>query len=175
MDERALLTDFAASAARKIDQDRKQIVRCLSLLGEAAAWTRPNEQCNSAANQVLHLTGNVRQWILGGLGNENIMRDRAAEFAARPPRPLAPILAEFERTIDAAIQVVHSITPEALAREYSIQGYRLSGLLAVFHVAEHFSFHTGQIVHITKTITCADVSLYDAKGQLAGQAGGKPW
>lgn len=175
MNRDALLVEFARSAARKLRQDCRQIVRCARLLSEAEAWSRPNERCNSVANQMLHLTGNIRQWILGGLAGDTTSRDRPAEFAARGPAPLEPIIAGLEQTIDAAATILDKMTADLLAQAYLIQGYNVTGLHAAFHVAEHISFHTGQIVHITKAIKNVDLSLYDPQGKLISAATGQPW
>ena len=175
MDASRLLTDFVTNAARKIDQDRRQIVRCANLLTESEAWSRPNERCNSVANQILHLTGNIRQWILGGLDGQAIERDRPAEFAARGPAPVLPIVRLFEEAVDAVTAVIAGLDGPQLTRNYRIQGYEVSGLIAVFHVAEHVSFHTGQIVHITKAIKAVDLSVYDAQGRNEGTKDGALW
>ena len=171
----AALLEFADCAARKIEQDFRQIARCVGLLTIEEAWSRPNERCNSVANLVLHLTGNMRQWIIGGLGDDPTPRDRPAEFAARDPAPAAPILAAFEHVVQRSTAILRSMTTERLARRYTIQGYDVTGVLAAFHVAEHVSFHCGQIVHITKIIRNVDLSLYDAQGRTATQSGGQPW
>lgn len=44
------------------------IATCLKLLSEEEIWWRPNPASNSVGNLVLHLQGNVRQWIIAGLG-----------------------------------------------------------------------------------------------------------
>jgi uncharacterized damage-inducible protein DinB len=170
-----LLIDFARSAARKLEQDCRQIVRCARLLTDAEAWSRPNQHCNSVANQMLHLTGNIRQWILGGLSDDPTQRDRPAEFAARGPTPIEPIITGLEQTIAAAARILNSLSSDQLALRYSIQGYDVTGLHAAFHVAEHISFHTGQIVHITKAIKNIDLSIYDSQGRLMTAATGQPW
>ena len=54
---RSLLQDYLA----KID-------RCLALLNEQQIWWRANPESNSIGNLLLHLSGNVRQWIVVGLG-----------------------------------------------------------------------------------------------------------
>lgn len=170
-----LLNDFVTQVARKIDQDRRQIVRCANLLDESESWSRPNARCNSVANQILHLTGNMRQWVLGGLARQSIERDRPAEFAACGPSPLLPILQSFENAVDAVITVIRELNVSRLCDAYKIQGYEISGLIAVFHVAEHLSFHTGQIVHITKAIKSVDLSLYDMQGGNEGTLGKRLW
>jgi hypothetical protein len=156
-------------------QNMAQIARCCGLLTDAQLWSRPNEHCNSIANLLLHLDGNVRQWILGGLAGRHIERDRPAEFAARGGVAGADALARLQATVEDACQVIAALDAGALERRHVIQKYNVTGVLAAYHVGEHFSFHTGQIVHITKTILDVDLSLYDAQGRRHAGAAASPW
>ncbi|TAM80910.1 MAG: DUF1572 domain-containing protein [Acidobacteria bacterium] len=128
----------------------RRIIRCLELLSEEEIWWRPNSASNSVGNVVLHLQGNVRQWIIAGLGGEADRRDRDREFAETGPIPRRILLAGMRRTIKEAQVVLADIIPQDLLDIYFIQGYRVTGLQAVCHVAEHFAFHTGQIIYVTK-------------------------
>lgn len=176
MSDAGLWPDFVAASTAKLHSDMGQITRCAGLLTDEQAWSRPNEHCNSAANLILHLTGNVSQWICAGLGGDEISRDRPAEFAARQVHPVRPLTEALQRTIERAIAVISALDEAALAKHHTIQKYEVSGLLAVFHVVEHFSFHTGQIIHITKSILDVDLSLYDAQGRRVNRGtGGQPW
>jgi uncharacterized damage-inducible protein DinB len=169
MSAELLATELTRYAAGKIRQNRTQIVRCVGLLSDEQLWSRANERTNSVANLVLHLTGNVRQWILGGLAGEPIVRERPAEFAARGGVPRAQLVRTLEETVHAALDIVMRRHASQLIARYSIQGYDVTGVEAVCHVLEHFSWHTGQIVHLTKAWTGEDLSLYDPSGQkLAG-------
>lgn len=171
----ALLRELTASAVAKLKSDLAQAARCARLLSDEEAWRRENEYCNSVANLLLHLAGNVRQWIVQGVGGEPFERDRPAEFAARGPAPLAPVLAELERVVRRALEIIAALEPRQLAQRRSIQGYDVSTLQAVFHVVEHFSFHTGQIVHMTKVIRRCDLSRYDEQGRPVASTTGQPW
>lgn len=177
MSEAGLWPDFLAASTAKLRSDMAQIARCAALLTDEQAWSRPNEHCNSVANLILHLTGNVSQWICAGLGGDEISRDRPAEFAAREVRPVRPLTEALQRTIERAIALISVLDEVALAKRHTIQKYEVSGLLAIFHVVEHFSFHTGQIIHITKSILDVDLSLYDPQGRPVTRdaMGGQPW
>lgn len=168
-------TLFVHAVVAKFQQDLAQIVRCANLLSTDELWSRPNEHCNSVANLILHLTGNVTQWVIAGLHGERFDRDRPAEFAAREHRPAAQIVPPLEFAVGRAIQIIGALHAEHLVARYSIQGYDVSGVDVVYHVGEHFSFHTGQVVHITKAIRNIDLSLYDQQGRLHGVAGGQPY
>lgn len=127
-----------------------RISRCLKLLSENEIWWRPNRASNSVGNMVLHLQGNVRQWIVSGLGGEADVRDRNHEFAETGPVPRRTLLAGLQRTVKEADQVLAALNERDLRRMYSIQGYNVSGLQAVCHVAGHFCLHAGQIIYVTK-------------------------
>jgi uncharacterized damage-inducible protein DinB len=160
-----LSSAFTAYATGRLDDCLANIERCVGLLTVEQTWQRPNDVSNSVGVLVLHLTGNVRQWIVSGLGGEPFDRDRPAEFAERGPLPTEQTLAPFRDVITRANQVIASLAREQLEQNYPIQGRTVTGVAAVFHVVEHFSFHTGQIVSMTKLFTGKDLSLYDAQGQ----------
>lgn len=133
-----------------VDIYPRRIARCLQLLSQEEIWWRPNPASNSVGNMVLHLQGNVRQWIIAGLGKQADRRDRDREFAETGPIPRRRLLADMRRTKDDAREVLMNLSQADLLKSYSIQGYRVTGLQAVCHVAEHFAFHAGQIIYVTK-------------------------
>lgn len=164
-DSQPLSEAFNDYATGRLEDCLANIERCVGLLTVEQIWQRPNDVSNSIGNLVLHLTGNVRQWIVAGLGGEEFDRDRPAEFSQRDPLPVAAILPPLRSTVEAACAVIRKMNTDSLAREYTIQYRAVPGLAAVFHVVEHFSFHTGQIVSTTKLWTGRDLSLYDAQGR----------
>lgn len=159
------LNAFRNYACEKNEQNLAQVVRCTALLSIEELWRRENPHCNAVGNLVLHLAGNLRQWIVSGLGGRPFERDRPAEFFRRDPLPHAEIVPKLEETVREANEIIAGLTDETLNREFQIQGYTVLGIVAVFHVVEHLSFHTGQIVHITKIIRNVDLSLYDSEGR----------
>ncbi|HKO06039.1 MAG TPA: DUF1572 family protein [Candidatus Acidoferrales bacterium] len=128
----------------------RRIADCLRLLTEEEIWWRPNAASNSAGNLVLHLSGNVRQWIISGLGGAPDVRIRDREFSERGPLGRRLLLARLRKTVREACRVLRRLSPEALAREYKIQGFRVTGCGAISDVVAHFSHHTGQIIYVTK-------------------------
>jgi uncharacterized damage-inducible protein DinB len=139
-----------------------RIGRCVELLGDEALWRRPAAHCNSVGNLLLHLGGNVAQWILTGLGGAPDHRDRPAEFAADGGMPGRELLQRLRAVVDQACDTVDRLPPAELLRERTIQGrFRETGLAAVLHVMEHFSGHAGQIDAWTKQVTGRDLRFYD--------------
>ncbi len=162
----ALAPIFLAAARRALaDIYLPRIARCLRELSASEVWWRPNDASNSVGNLVLHLEGNVRQWIVSGLGGARDTRHRDREFQERGPLPKRELLTRLRATVREACQVLEKLTPSDLAREYSIQGFRVTGLQAAFHVTEHFSHHAGQIILATKMFRGKDLGFTNLPGE----------
>jgi uncharacterized damage-inducible protein DinB len=138
-------------------------------LSDEQVWWRPNDVSNSVGNLLLHLNGNVRQWLVDSFTGTRDGRDRPAEFSTRTIVPRAALLDRLGETLSEASAVLDRLTDADLARTYTIQGYTVSGLDAVYHVVEHFSMHYGQIVYVAKQLRGVDLGFYrelDRTGRL---------
>jgi uncharacterized damage-inducible protein DinB len=141
---------FITSARAYFAQDYlPKIERCLELLTDEQIWWRANPQSNSIGNLLLHLSGNVRQWIVCSLGDGTYARDRDSEFAQRIIIKRDELLARLRQTLAEADATLAKLNPTACSRRV-IQGLDVSALEAIFHVVEHFSMHTGQIIMMAK-------------------------
>ncbi|MDX1478052.1 MAG: DinB family protein [Saprospiraceae bacterium] len=138
----------------------QRVTYCLDQLTDDQIWWRPNDQSNSIGNLVLHLCGNMRQWILSGLGGQPDTRERQLEFDQRGPVGKAELLRRLHQVVDEIIPVIERVQPDDLTTVYDVQIYRESGLAILVHVTEHFSYHTGQIAWITKMLTAEDLGFY---------------
>jgi uncharacterized damage-inducible protein DinB len=141
-----------------------KIERCLELLSDEQIWWRANPQSNSIGNLLLHLSGNVRQWIVCGVGGADDARDRDAEFAQRTVIPRAELLARLKQTLSEADSALESFQSDRLLERMQIQGCDVTALEAILHVVEHFSMHTGQIILMSKVFAEVDLGFYDFSG-----------
>ena len=144
-----------------------RIARCLVLLAEKEIWWRAHPTSNSVGNLVLHLEGNVRQWIISGVGGAPDRRERDTEFAEPGPLPRRMLLTRLRKTVGEACRVLARLSARGLARLYTIQGFRLTGLQAVLHVMEHVSHHSGQIILVTKLKRQQDLRFTRLPGQAS--------
>jgi uncharacterized damage-inducible protein DinB len=144
-----------------------EIERCLERLTDEQVWWRANEQSNSVGNLLLHLEGNARQWVVSGLGGADDRRARDREFDEREGLPRGRLLSALRATLEEADGVLASLDPRALLEGRRIQGLEVTALAAVFHVVEHFSMHTGQIILLTKQLTGGDLAFYDFDGGVS--------
>jgi len=133
---------------------------CLEDMTEDDVWWRPNEQSNSVGNLMLHLCGNLRQWILNSIGGMPFERDRDAEFDERRLRPKQELIASLEETVEQVARVINSLPPDSLLERFQVQSLSTSRLQAIYHVVEHFSYHLGQILYIYKLRTGRDPGFY---------------
>jgi uncharacterized damage-inducible protein DinB len=155
---------IARSRYHLIDDFLPKIERCLERLGDDQIWWRPNEQSNSIGNLVLHLCGNARQWIVGGVGGAADSRNRDAEFAQRDAVPPAELRALLQQTLNDVDATLREYDSNRLLEHRTIQGSNVSALEAILHVVEHFSMHTGQILMLTKMLTNSDLAFYKFEG-----------
>ena len=157
-----LATTFLARSRYYLTQEYPTKLRAaVEALPAEALWHRPDPQSNSVGNLLLHLSGNVRQWIVSGVGGEPATRDRAAEFARQDGPSAAELLTTLERTLDDAANVLARLTVADLGSTRTIQGRDLTVLEAVYHVVEHFALHLGQIILIAKAQSPGAVRFYD--------------
>lgn len=156
-----LASEFLAFSRRKLlEQYWPRLRRAVEPQSTERIWWRPNPASNSIGNLILHLNGNVWQWMVASFNRLEDERDRPAEFNATGGLSAADLLDRLCATMDEAAKVLSRLTIEDLLATYHIQGYTVSGLGAVYQVVEHFGLHYGQIVYITKLLEGCDLSFY---------------
>ncbi|MGA2183988.1 MAG: DinB family protein [Bryobacteraceae bacterium] len=153
-------SEFIRFSAEKLEQLCGRIEDCLGRLSYDQVWMRNSGNENAVGNLVLHLCGNVTQWIGTGAAGRPDQRQRDKEFAARGDVQPAELAARIHAVVDDAASVIRSLTPQRLTERTEVQKYNVTVLEAVYHVVEHFSMHTGQILFATKLLTGQDLGYY---------------
>jgi Protein of unknown function (DUF1572) len=133
---------------------------CAESLTDEQIWWRPNASCNSVGNLMLHLNGNLRQWLVTSFNRQPDLRDRPAEFAADGSISGSALIEKLGATVEEALKVLGRLTEEDLVAPYEIQGFHVTGLAAIYQVIEHFGLHYGQISYITKMLQDRDLGFY---------------
>jgi len=153
-------SEFLNFSADKLVQLSARIEACIDRLTAEQIWTRHSDHENAVGNLVLHLSGNLRQWVVSGAGQEPDIRRRDEEFAARGGMHATELKERLRSTVDAAVAVLRSLPASRLAEGVSIQGFDVTVLAAIYHAVEHFAMHTGQIIFATKLFTGSDLAFY---------------
>lgn len=144
---------------RIVEESIPRIIQCLDLLTQEQIWYRPNDNSNAIGNLVLHLCGNVRQYLISSIGGKADGRERQKEFDSRD-QDKTYLKAELATLKSEVAEAIPFITDTALIEERSVQGFNMTGTSVVVHVIEHFSYHTGQIAYITKMLLDQDLAFY---------------
>ena len=150
-----------ASRDYLVDEYLPKIRVALAPLHEDDLWWRPAVGSNSIGNLILHIEGNARQWILGGVAELPNERDRDAEFNATAGQSKAELLARLTRSFREIGAAIAAVPDELLPEPREIQGATTTVFHAIYHVVEHVSMHTGQIIQLAKWRAPGSVRLYD--------------
>ena len=133
------------SRQKLIEQYWPRLRTCVERLSDEQVWWRPNDVSNSIGNLILHLNGNVWQWLVSSFKRSDDIRDRPAEFRERRLLPASALLEKLDTTLKEAAEVLSSLSEADLLTTFEIQGYTVIGLYAIYQVVEHFGLHYGQI------------------------------
>lgn len=155
--------EFLNQSAYRIGLNFPRIKTCIELLSNEEVWQRSNASSNSIGNMVLHLCGNMTQYIISALGRNEDKRERDSEFSAMEGYTAAELLEKMKTVTEECIKIINGLGEKQLLAQYEVQGYQLSGIAVLVHVTEHYSYHTGQIVFLTKSLKDIDTGFYKEK------------
>lgn len=154
------LRELTAQIISHMEENTPRIEKCLAELTEDEVWQRPNPASNSIGNLVLHLCGNITQYVISSLGGRPDARDRDAEFAARNGLSKSGLMEKLRNTLHEAVATIRLASDAELMRVRTVQGFDMSGIGIIVHVCEHYSYHTGQIAFWTKLLKNKDLGFY---------------
>jgi uncharacterized damage-inducible protein DinB len=154
------VANFKENCILRLHENNSRIIACFDQLSEEEVWLKPVAAGNSMANLVLHLTGNITQYILSPLGGMPDHRVREEEFSKSGGFNKEELLQIISGTIEKAASIIDAVDTEKLLKIYHVQGFRLSGMGIIIHVVEHLSYHTGQIALHTKMLRNTDLGFY---------------
>ena len=157
MTSESLFTEFSC---RKLRQLSQRIGVCLAKLSDEQLWARNSANENAIGNIILHLCGNLRQWIGHGVAGRADTRDRDAEFNATGGNTVVDLQAHLDAADGDAVSVIEAIAAADLLTIIHVQKYNIPKMEAIYHVVEHFAQHTGQIIFATKLLTGEELGFY---------------
>ncbi|HWE50400.1 MAG TPA: DUF1572 family protein [Bryobacteraceae bacterium] len=141
---------------------RRDITRLLQQLrafeaNDAALWQTLPGVTNSAGHLMLHLEGNLREYVGRRLGNLPFTRQRDQEFSALQV-PAADLAHRIEELRDTVPDIIAAIKPEALDAVFpdKLRGLDLSTQQYLIHTLSHFNYHLGQIDYLRRILLQAN-------------------
>jgi hypothetical protein len=138
---------FLSHSVNKLTLMRGHIEDCVLKLDPDQVWRGPH---NSVGNLVLHLCGNVRQWIGWSIGGLPDVRRREREFAPESRIGTEELLALLNSTVGEAIAILRGLPVERLTERVATQDGERFALEVIYQVVGHFQQHAGQIIFATK-------------------------
>lgn len=155
-----LIKEFLDHSVDRIDQNTHRIIQCMNELEEEDIWKRPNDSSNSVGNLILHLCGNITQYIISSLGETPDIRERDKEFSITGGYSGSELIKILSDVVEKAKAVIQNMDTKNLLKKRHVQGFEYSGIAIIIHVTEHYSYHTGQIAFWTKLLKNKDLGFY---------------
>ena len=114
-------------------ENNLKVNKCLNTLNGDALWHRPNEVSNAIGNQILHLCGNIHQYVISSLGNQKDIRSRPLEFSERNVHSKKELISLINQTVAAALNIIASVDETALLKVRPVQTYSISVVQVLIH------------------------------------------
>lgn len=159
--EEKLKEELVKNALYRMDESTRMIQKSMTEISEEELWQKPNDSLNSIGNLILHLCGNITQYIISSLGETEDNRNRDLEFTSNKIGDKSELLAKLEDTVDTAKRVIFDSSTEQLIQTRWVQGFSFSGVGVIIHAVEHYSYHTGQIAFWVKQLKNKDLGFYE--------------
>jgi len=157
------VSEFLENSIYRLDESTRMIKISLDSVSESDIWKKPNESSNSIGNQIAHICGNMTQYIIASLGEQDDFRNRDEEFSMTGGFTKIQLIHKLEDTVKKARLVLNECNKKQLIKKRIVQGYNLSGIGIVMHAVEHYSYHTGQIAFWTKLMTNKGLGFFDGR------------
>jgi uncharacterized damage-inducible protein DinB len=160
MKSEQIASELKANIILRLRENTPRIEKCLNQLSEEQVWYKPNENLNSVGNLILHLCGNITQYIISSIGGEKDNRVRDDEFSIAGGVSKKELIDKISEVVAQSCAIIKGMHDEDLLKVRSVQGFTYTGIANLIHVAEHYSYHTGQIAFLTKLIVNKDLGFY---------------
>jgi uncharacterized damage-inducible protein DinB len=155
--------ELVKNALYRMDESTRMVSMSLAEISEDEVWQKPNDSLNSIGNLILHLCGNITQYVISSLGETEDTRNRNEEFSSNKMATKEELLIKLNATVDTAKRVIFDANEKQLLQVKSVQGFTFSGIGIIMHVVEHYSYHTGQIAFWVKQLKNKDLGFYDSQ------------
>jgi Protein of unknown function (DUF1572) len=154
---------FLDYSSRKLESMTANLTSCMNRLSEEQIWQRGGPHENAVGNLILHLSGNMRQWIMHGVDRQPDVRVRDLEFSTTGGLGRDELLALFSATVAEARAILATLPAERLTDRTNPQPTgqvgEVSVLDAIYQVVGHVQQHVGQIILLTKQMAGTDLDL----------------
>ena len=156
-----LIIEIKKNSIYRMEENLRMVLICFDKITEKDLWNKPSKKGVAFGNQIIHIVGNMTQYLTSALGEKKINRERDKEFKIDKSISKTSLINILSNTIEESKKAINKLSVENLLKTRKVQVYTLSGIGCLIHAVEHFSYHTGQIALLTKNITNNDLGFYD--------------
>jgi Protein of unknown function (DUF1572) len=152
---------FTTTSCEKLDAIVTALACCIAKLNDEQVWARGGPHENAVGNLILHLDGNMRQWILHGIDGQPDVRVRDAEFLTTGGMSSTELMERFGATVAESKAVIARTPAERMYERITPQSGRpeTTVLGAIYQVVGHVQQHVGQVIVLAKQMTGRDLDL----------------
>jgi len=145
--------DFLKSATRRLNYYKNLGDKTFEQLNDWDFHYQPNEESNSIAIIIQHMSGNMKSRWTNFLSEdgEKEWRMRDDEFTIHEYTKLQ-LLELWETGWNCFLETLQSLSKKDLKKTVTIRQEALSVVDAILRQLAHYPYHIGQIIHIAKTI-----------------------
>ncbi len=155
------IEDFKENVLHRFEENTRMVSIAFAKVEDGTLWQKTNSVTIPLGNQILHVSGNITQYVISSVGDNPDKREREAEFAAEEGYTADELLQKLLLTVATAKTIISEAAETELLRKRDVQGFHLSGMGCIIHAVEHFSYHTGQIAFQVKQSTDEMLGFYD--------------
>ena len=156
-----LIIEIKKNSIYRLEENLRMVLICIDKINEKDLWNKPSKKGVALGNQIIHIVGNMTQYLISALGEKKFNRERDNEFKIDKRMTKSSLINMLSNTIQESKKTITKLSMENLLKIRKVQAYTLSGIGCLIHSVEHFSYHTGQIALLTKNITNNDLGFYD--------------
>ena len=156
-----MIIEIKKNSIYRIEENLRMVLICFDKITEIDLWNKPSKKGVAFGNQIIHIVGNMTQYLISALGEKKVNRERDKEFIIDKSMSKKSLKNMLSLTIKESKKTINKLSVENLLKTRKVQVYTLSGIGCLIHAVEHFSYHTGQIALLTKNITNNDLGFYN--------------
>jgi DinB superfamily len=148
------MSTLSSELSALFKRDLARLTRQFEALDDTHLWQVRPGVTNSAGNLMLHLNGNLREYVARQLGGVPYVRDRRREFAATDVSRSAmrAELVELASLIPGVLERLPAARWDDHFPE-NVLGEPLTNRQFVIHLYGHLNYHLGQIDYLRRVLT----------------------
>ena len=109
------------------------ILICFDKITEKDLWNKPSKKGVAFGNQIIHIVGNMTQYLRSELGEKKIYRERDKEFKIDESMSKTYLINMLSYTIKESKKTINKLSVENLLKIRKVQVYTLSGIGCLIH------------------------------------------